>query len=116
MTTIVVIIAAMRIIYKKATMYNIIKYVVLNGLIKGLPLLVLYQRKSITVSIQDIYFGLILFIAYNVYLHMNDTNFIDVYRFMADVYIDSKPHQDKRVISKVYDNLAHLLIAEPNVM
>jgi len=115
LATIVIIIAACRVIYKQAPMYNVIKFIIISGMIKVGPLLILYYKNDVNISMNDLYFGLLLFIAYNIHLFMNNTNVVDVYTFMADVYIYSKPHEHNTFVSKTYDNLVRLINGESNI-
>ena len=112
---IIITVMVIRLIYKNAPTYNVIKFIFISIVMKVGPLLILHYRKDVRVLLQDVYFGITLFIVYNIYLYMNDTNIIDVYKFMIDLYVYAKPHEHRTFLSKAYDDFAHLVNGEPNV-
>jgi len=87
-------------LYKKnASRYNLLKFTILNILMKAVPLIILYK---VPITKNDFYFSITIFIIYMLWLDVNDTNIFEVYRKLMNYYIKGS---SKTFVSNTYDNI-----------
>jgi hypothetical protein len=84
--------------------YNITKFIIINVLLKFIPLLIMWYISDLHISLKDFYFGLSLFIFYLVYLYLNDETLKSIYIKLLRPYIyDIKDPKQKTIYSNTYD-------------
>ncbi len=84
--------------------YNITKFIIINVLLKFIPLLIMWYISVLHISLKDFYFALSLFIFYLVYLYLNDETFMSIYIKLLRPYIyDIKDPKQKTIYSNTYD-------------
>ena len=89
---------------KNASRYNLLKFIILNILMKIIPLIVLY---NIPITENDYYFSIAIFIIYLFWLDVNETNIVEVYQKLTNYYINGS---SKTLVSNAYDNIyKHLM-------
>ena len=88
--------------YKKLNNYNIYKLLVLNFLFKFIPIMILILTKNNKFNINDILFSIVFFILYQIYLHINNTNMIDIYSILLEGFLSDNDIY-KGQGSKLYD-------------
>jgi hypothetical protein len=82
--------------------YNkIIKFVIINTLIKIIPLVIVWRDK---IKCQDIYATVIYFLIYMIWLHYNRINPYKIYRRLLRPYIYNN-NKDKTLLSSLYNRL-----------
>jgi len=81
--------------------YNIMKYCVINFCIKVLPLLYLWNRK---VTHREIVISVILVVFYLLWIFINGTNPIEIYRALNASYTENGPKQ-RTIPSQLYDKI-----------
>ena len=87
-------------LYKKnASRYNLLKFTILNILMKAVPLIILY---NVPITKNDFYFSITIFIIYMLWLDVNDTNIFEVYSKLMNYYIKGS---SKTFVSNTYDNI-----------
>ncbi len=87
-----------------ANEYNIKKFIILNIIMKNVPLLILFSINKLKINKKDIYFSFILFFIYNIYLFINGMNIYSFYNKLLFAYIhDIKDPNAKSIYSLVYD-------------
>jgi hypothetical protein len=62
-----------------SSQYKLQHFTLINILMKCIPIIILWSQNDLRVEVKDIYFGIFLFIMYLIYLHLNGTNFFEVY-------------------------------------
>jgi hypothetical protein len=72
--------------YKQIHYSHIDRFIALGILQKFLPLLYLLYNNQLDISVNDIVFTIIVFITYNTYLLMNNSNIIEVYEIYLNSY------------------------------
>lgn len=91
-------------IYNKASKYNIIKFSIINIIIKSIPIIILILMNKNNYNINDIIFTIIFIVIYLLYLHINNTNVIIIYNRILDGLLYSKNSDYyKTIMSKLYD-------------
>lgn len=100
--------------YYNASQYNIIKFVILNMILKNIPLFILWFSNNLIIQLYDIYITLIVFIIYNIYLYINNTNIFKLYEKLLHVYINKTYNktkiENKSIWSQIYDYIYHKII------
>ena len=97
--------------YHGANCYNITKFIVINILLKNIPLLLLWSQNKMRIKFKDIYFTIILFAIYNIYLYMNDTHIYAYYtKLLVPYYKNIDEPNQKTLISNTYDKIYKYLI------
>lgn len=101
--------------YIGANEYNITKMIVLNIMLKNIPILLLWTQKKLSIAQEDIYFTMTIFVIYNIYLQLNGTDIVVYYnkvlRNYVTTYISAEitDPTDKTIISATYDYVYHKL-------
>jgi hypothetical protein len=91
--------------------YNITKFIIINVLLKFIPLLIMWYISDLHISLKDFNFGLSLFIFYLVYLYLNDETFTSIYIKLLRPYIyDIKDPKQKTIYSNTYDYIYTKLV------
>ncbi len=91
--------------------YNITKFIIINVLLKFIPLLIIWYISDLHISLKDFYFGLALFTFYLVYLYLNDETFMSIYIKLLRPYIyDIKDPKQKTIYSNTYDYIYTKLV------
>jgi hypothetical protein len=85
-----------------APLYNIIKFTIINSVIKGLPLWYMIVREPV-IRIRSIIATGIMIILYYTWLLMNDMNLYKIYQLVGDGYIDGTNTKRKTFFSYWYD-------------
>jgi hypothetical protein len=84
--------------------YNIKKFIIMNILLKQIPLLILFLENRIKIVDKDVYFAFVLFFIYNIYLLINGMNIYSIYNKVLYAYIhDIKDPDAKSPYSLAYD-------------
>jgi len=87
--------------------YQLVKYVVINALIKLLPFLYLLRNTPYNKhAFRDIQATLVIVFLYFVWIYLNKTSVYRIYGNMASEYLQEKKGQDFRTpVSKLFDTL-----------
>jgi hypothetical protein len=85
-----------------APLYNIIKFIMINAIIKGLPLWYMIVRGHIITRTSIIATGLMI-VLYYTWLLMNNMNLYKIYELVGDGYIDGTNTSRKTFFSYWYD-------------
>jgi len=91
------------IFYKKASKYNLIKFIIINVIIKIIPIFIIILFYSTIFNIYDIYYGLIIFIFYLIIMIIFNKNPYKFYINVLNTYIYDNKNGYKSFISKFYD-------------
>ena len=93
-------------IYNKASKYNIIKFTIINIIIKSIPIIILILMNKNNCNINDIVFTIIFVSIYLLYLHFNNTNIIIIYnRILNGLLYNNDNDYYKTISSKLYDKI-----------
>lgn len=92
-------------IYKKTNNYNLIKFMIINIIIKIIPIFIILQITTFNFKINsnDIKFGISLIMIYIITLAVLDINPIKNYKRMINTYINDDNNY-KTFISRLYDD------------
>ena len=91
---------------KKVSTYNLTKYIIINLIIKIIPIIILIFYYPITFNYNDISFGLYLLFIYGLVMISFQINPIDSYNRIIHNYIDGHDNdEEKTEVSKTYDYL-----------
>jgi len=90
-------------IFYKSSIYNIIKFIIINIFIKIVPLLLVWKDKIVK---RDIYATIILFLIYLLWLFYNRLEVYSVYKKLLDPYIFNDAG-GKTFLSKLYDSIVN---------
>lgn len=94
-------------IYKNAPLRKIIKFIIINIIIKVIPLLIIYKdplRKK------DIYATFIFILIYIIWLYINNVNVIEVYQKLISSYLN-KNLPSGSYFSQLYDIIYNKLFS-----
>jgi hypothetical protein len=87
---------------KKTNKYNLIKFFLINIILKFIPILILIILNNINYNINDIYFGfLIIYLYLFIMIIFNINPFIE-YKKILNTYINDD-EKNKSILSKFYD-------------
>ncbi len=99
----IIIICGLYILYfNHINYYNIIKYIIINIFMKLIPILLLIEF-PLVFYLYDIYFGIFLFITYNILMKFMNKNLIQNYKELYLSNISDNHEHYKGVISTYYD-------------
>ena len=91
---------------KKVSTYNLTKYIIINLLIKIIPIIILISYYPITFNYNDILFGLYLLFIYGLIMISFQINPINSYNNIINNYIHGDDNDDEKTeVSKAYDYL-----------
>lgn len=96
-------------IFKKAKLQKIIKFIVINIVIKFIPLLLIYKdplRKK------DIYATFILILIYLIWLYINNVNILEIYKKLVNSYLNNS--SPRSYFSQYYDLIYDKLYSQKN--
>ena len=85
-----------------APAYNIIKFIIINTIIKGLPLWYMIVRGH-TITRSSIIATVLIVVLYYTWLLMNHMNLYKIYELVGDGYIDGTNTARKTLFSYWYD-------------
>jgi hypothetical protein len=93
-------------IYKKTNNYNLIKFLIINIIIKIIPIIIILIITSFSFQIKsnDIKFGISLIMIYIITLAVLNINPIKNYQKMINTYINNDNNY-KTFISRLYDDI-----------
>jgi len=93
-------------IYKKTNNYNLIKFIIINIIIKIIPIIIILIIISFNfqIKISDIKFGISLIMIYIITLAILNINPIKIYQKMINTYINNDNNY-KTFISRLYDDI-----------
>jgi hypothetical protein len=94
-------------IVKNASLRKITKFIIINIIIKFIPLLLIYKdplRKK------DIYATVILVLIYLIWMYINDVNVIKVYQKLINSYLEKKSFSGT-YFSQLYDIIYNKLFS-----
>ena len=94
-------------IVKNASIRKITKFLIINIIIKFIPLLLIYKdplRKK------DIYATVILVLIYLIWMYINDVNIIKVYQKLINSYLENNS-SSRTYFSKLYDIVSDKLFS-----
>jgi hypothetical protein len=93
-------------IYKKTKKYNLIKFAIINIIIKIIPIIIILIKTSFNFKINsnDIKFGISLIMIYIITLAVLNINPIKNYQKMINTYINDNNNY-KTLISRLYDDI-----------
>lgn len=96
--------------YLGANAYNMKKYIIINIMLKNIPLLLLWSQNRLSIKAGDVYFTIVLFIIYNIYLQLNGQNIVTYYDILHKPYYKNidDPEQ-KTLFSNTYDYMYNLI-------
>jgi len=89
-------------IFMGASPYNIIKFIIINAIIKGLPVWYMIVRGHTMTRSSMIATG-IMIVMYYTWLLMNSMNLYKIYELVGDGYIDRENTSRKTLFSHWYD-------------
>ena len=85
----------------KSPPYNIIKFAIINIILKAIPLWFVYGRP---ITLTEIKISILVFMLYMVWLQINHKSLIDIYKEIMKTYKGEKTGQ-KTTISSWYDTI-----------
>ncbi len=93
-------------IYKKTNNYNLIKFIIINIIIKIIPIIIILIITSFSFQIKsnDIKFGICLIMIYIITIAVLNINPIKNYDKMINTYINDDNNY-KTLISRLYDDI-----------
>ena len=98
-----IIIALLEVVYalyiaftKKYSVYSSIRLIFMNFWIKVVPL---YYLRDISITMEELYYSLILFIIYLIWLYFNNQTFYNVYNTVINI----KNYKDVTTFAHLYD-------------
>jgi len=94
-------------IVKNASLRKITKFIIINIIIKFIPLLLIYKdplRKK------DIYATVILVLIYTIWMYINNVNIIEVYQKLINSYLEKNLHSGS-YFSQLYDIIYNKLFS-----
>jgi hypothetical protein len=86
-------------IVKNASLRKITKFLIINIIIKFIPLLLIYKDQ---IEKKDIYATVILVLIYLIWMYINDINVIKVYKKLINSYLEKNSHSGS-YFSQLYD-------------
>lgn len=90
---------AIAVLLKGGPLMSVIRFCIVNLLIKGIPLYTIYNEKTTT---QDIYAIIVLFAMYTLWLLINGTNPIkENYKVFQAILLDKKETPIIKLLSKI---------------
>jgi hypothetical protein len=89
-------------IFMGASPYNIIKFIIINAIIKGLPLWYMIVRGH-TITRSSIIATVLMIVMYYTWLLMNNMNLYKIYELVGNGYIDGTNTVRKTFFSYGYD-------------
>jgi len=93
-------------IFMGANNYNIIKFIIINVIIKIIPILLIYNSKT---TYKDLIIGLYIFLAYLLTMAIMKINPYKIYKKMLNTYLYDD-NKYKSIISKMYDYIYIIII------
>lgn len=92
--------------YKNTNNYNLIKYLIINIIIKLIPIIIILNLTMYNLSIQsnDIKFGMSIIMIYIIIIASLNINPINSYNEMLNTYINDDNNY-KTYISRLYDDI-----------
>ena len=92
--------------YNNANNYNLLKFFIINIIIKLIPIIILICTNQHKFNYYDLYFLLNILILYIFVIYIFNKNPIDTYKHLYYSYINNK---SKTFLSKFYDNTYNFL-------
>lgn len=89
-----------------ANNYNIIKFIIINVIIKIIPILLIYNSKT---TYKDLIIGLYIFLAYLLTMAIMKIDPYKIYKKILNTYIYDD-NKYKSIISKMYDYIYIIII------
>jgi hypothetical protein len=86
----------------KTNNFNLIKFSIINVILKFIPILILIILNKISFIFNDIYFGFLLFILYLFIMIILNINPFNEYDKLLNTYINDD-NKNKSIFSKLYD-------------
>lgn len=97
-------------LFHKISYYNFIKFLIINVIIKFIPiLLILIFKKPIEINKEDIYISLYLILIYIFIMSLMNKNPYNYYKMMINTYINDD-NKYKSIFSKTYDYIYKKII------
>jgi len=93
-------------IFMGANNYNIIKFIIINVIIKIIPILLIYNSKT---TYKDLIIGLYIFLAYLLTMAIMKIDPYKIYKKILNTYIYDD-NKYKSIISKMYDYIYIIII------
>lgn len=92
-------------IYKKTNNYNLIKFFIINILIKVIPVIIILIKTSFNFSfiLSDFKFGFSLIMIYIIIMNIFNINIINKYNLLLTTYINDDNNY-RSFISRLYDD------------
>ena len=87
---------------KKANKYNLIKFLIINIILKLIPIIILIKLNKTTIKYNDIYFGILLLYIYIFIMIILNINPLNEYNKVFNTYINDD-NKNKSIFSKIYD-------------
>jgi len=95
---------------KKTSIYNLTKYIIINLIIKIIPIIILILFYPISFNYNDISFGVFILIIYGIVMISFKINPLTSYNRIINNYIhDNNNDNNKTEVSKAYDYLYNKL-------
>jgi hypothetical protein len=94
-------------IVKNASLRKITKFIIINIIIKFIPLLLIYKDPLMK---KDIYATVILVLIYAIWMYINDVNVIKVYQKLINSYLEKKSFSGTYT-SQLYDIIYNKLFS-----
>jgi hypothetical protein len=94
-------------IVKKASLRNITKFIIINIIIKFIPLLLIYKDP---IEKKDIYATIIFILIYLLWMYINDVNVIKVYKKLINSYLEKNSHSGS-YFSQLYNIIYNKLFS-----
>jgi hypothetical protein len=96
------IVSVIYFVFMDASAYNVIKFTIINTIIKGLPLWYMIVREP-SVTRESIITTALVIVLYYTWLLMNDMNLYKIYQFIGNGYIQDTNAKRKTLFSHWYD-------------
>ncbi len=93
-------------IFKKSSKYNIIKFVIINTILKIIPIIMLINT---TIRFKDFIMSLYIILIYMITMAIMNINPYKFYKTMLNTYINND-NKYKSIFSKTYDYIYLLII------
>ena len=94
-------------ILKNASIRKITKFLIINIIIKFIPLLLIYKDPLMK---KDIYATIIFVLIYLIWMYINDVNVIKVYQKLINSYLEKNSHSGS-YFSQLYDIIYNKLLS-----
>lgn len=93
--------------------YYLLKYIILNNLLKLFFIIIIARKYTLTFHINDIYFGFMLFFIYIIVMSIFQKNPLEYYYYLIDIFINGLNETNHHYlinIDQYYDHIFNFFI------